>query len=294
MDPYIDVWVPHLDKLTRTQSGLDLAEYYKTLGEPVYTYTCRTNMKGQSAYRYHRLKPWQAAQLGLDGVFYWAYNSWRGDPWDDFDGPIADCGAIYNATGGPITSRRWEASREGIEDWQIMRLVEGLARGDAPAADRARKLIAEALETVLTRKDELDLANAYRLKLIEAAAALAAADPLSITAVGGKMDGRDLSVTFKTNRPASGKLLYRLLSRVLSLFIDGEHVVHELGAFLPPPRILVNDTPHVLAHVFSCVPGTRRLRPTQIERFREIQRDLTPPVWLGLAASFDQIEDLVS
>ncbi|MBN2310438.1 MAG: carbohydrate binding domain-containing protein, partial [Candidatus Hydrogenedentes bacterium] len=96
--PYIDVWVPVFSSLRSPYRGPELLELYRSLGTPVYAYTCSVFMKRLSPYTYHRLKPWDAAQLGLDGVFYWDYNSWRGDPWNDFDGPMADCGAVYNGT----------------------------------------------------------------------------------------------------------------------------------------------------------------------------------------------------
>ena len=204
LDPYIDVWVPHLHNLLHPNTGAALLAHYKGLGEPVYTYTCSVNMKSQSAYTYHRLKPWYAAQLGLDGVFYWDYNSWRNDPWDDFDGPMADCGAVYDSATGPITSRRWEASREGIEDWQLMRLIERFGDAEASAA------VQKALDAVLTNKDRHETVDECRMQLIDTAVKLAQADPLEIADIAaGAMEGA-INFSFKTNRPARGTLLYRL------------------------------------------------------------------------------------
>ncbi len=223
IDPYIDVWIPHLTMLLRRDPDGKLLAYYKRTGEPVYTYTCSTRMKALSPYSYHRLKPWQAARLGLDGVFYWAYNSWRGDPWNDFDGPIADCGVIYPpAWGKPITSRRWEASREGVEDWQLLRLVKRLADAAGPQGDAARKLIVDALNQVTAEPKDVGRAAAYRLRLIAAAEQLAGRAPLRVlkaqareSATKGDYLGAPavlprLDVSFATNRPAAGKLLYRV------------------------------------------------------------------------------------
>jgi hypothetical protein len=211
MNPVIDVWIPHLNSLENPKTGKALLAEYKRLGEPVYTYTCSTFMKALSPYTYYRLKPWQAARLGLDGVFYWDYSSWRGDPWDDFDGPIADCGAVYDSTTGPITSRRWEASREGIEDWQLMRLMERLAAQDPMAKPVVRRLIDESLDAVLTQKHRHELADAYRLRLIKAAVELAQSDPLEARDVTEATKDLALNVVFKTNRPTSGTLLHRIV-----------------------------------------------------------------------------------
>ncbi|MDQ1255599.1 MAG: hypothetical protein QG656_191, partial [Candidatus Hydrogenedentes bacterium] len=172
MDPVIDVWIPHLSSLEHPETGPALLAWYKSLNEPVYTYTCATAMKALPPYAYYRLKLWQAARLGVNGVFYWNYNSWRGDPWNDFDGEIADCGVVYIGIGGPVSSRRWEASREGIEDWQILRLAERLGGADA------KPVIDNAIEAVLAHKNDPALADTYRIQLIESALEWARREPL--------------------------------------------------------------------------------------------------------------------
>jgi len=211
MAPYIDVWIPHLPHLRSAPGGGRLLAWYKQCGKPVWTYTCRINMKAQPPYEYHRLKPWFAADLGLDGVCYWAYNSWRGDPWNDFDGPIADCGVIYPGAGEPVDSRRWEASREGIEDWQILRLVQELAQG-LPTEERRRieQDLQKRIRSVVAAPDAPDLAQSARLECIRLALDLAGRDPLRITDVRDTERDGELVVSFRTNRPARGDLLVRV------------------------------------------------------------------------------------
>ncbi len=204
-------------------------------------------MKALSPYSYHRLKPWYAASLGVEGVFYWAYNSWRGDPWDDFDGPIADCGVIYPAASGPISSRRWEASREGIEDWQLIRLVERLGK-DSKNPSQAQKLVREAIDQVLAAPAEPERASQFRLKLMAAATKLAEASPLVITDMkhetapveqaflGRKTRRSNLAVTFKTSRPATCRFLYRLkgTKRWEGLGLPANRTEHKAQVTLPP------------------------------------------------------------
>ncbi|HOZ46225.1 MAG TPA: DUF4091 domain-containing protein [Candidatus Hydrogenedentes bacterium] len=235
MDPYIDVWIPHLTQLENPQNGPALLKTYKGLGKPVYTYTCSVQMKALSPYTYHRLKPWQAARLGLNGVFYWDYNSWRGDPWNDFDGEIADCGVVYTGVDGPITSRRWEASREGIEDWQIMGLLEGLAASDEASAAEAKTIVDEALETVLARKNEPDLADRYRATLVEAAVTLGQARPLEIIAPVESLQDGALHLSFTTTWPAQGQVLFRIQGeREWNRADVAEETMHKVAIPLPP------------------------------------------------------------
>ena len=235
IDPYIDVWVPHLTKLKHAKDRVELLRYYLASGEPVYSYSCSTFMKARPAYAYHRCKPWQAASFGVNGTFYWAYNSWRGDPWNDFDGPIADCGVIYPGEGGPIDSRRWEGTREGIEDWQIMRLLKGLAEGRSQEAQPARELIGRGIEQVLAEPTDVGRAQTFRLEFIEAAQRLAAADTLRITQASETAEGRQFTVTLKTSRPAAGRLLYRVLGTGEWLSVSLPRATdHRAAVALPP------------------------------------------------------------
>jgi hypothetical protein len=171
LDPVVDVWIPHQSALYHRQHSEELRELYREIaegGEPVWTYTCSTNMKSLSPLDYYRLKEWRVWDLGLGGSCYWAYNSWRGDPWDDFDGTIADCGAVYNGPNRPITSRRWEATRDGREDYHAMHLLRRVARAQgAPAADRVESLIDSLVAEVLAARDDIAVFERARTRLLE-------------------------------------------------------------------------------------------------------------------------------
>ena len=54
---------------------------------------------------------------------------------------------------GPISSVRWELFREGLEDYEYMRLADGLVgklqrAGNTAAAERGRSAVAAALQLV--------------------------------------------------------------------------------------------------------------------------------------------------
>ena len=237
IDGFTDAWIPHLPTLQHTKDREALCATYHELqkrGEPVYAYTCDMNMKASNPYVYHRLKPWWAAHFKMDGVFYWDYNSWRGDPWDDFDGPIADCGVVYDAGNGVIDSRRWEASREGIEDWQILRLTQRLA-AEQGAEERIAPRITEILDGVIHAPKDLTKAETAKVRLIDTALELAAAAPLQAAEVRSHAADRELTVSFTTNRPASGVLYYCLKGttdwRPMALSLSSAHVIR---VALPP------------------------------------------------------------
>ncbi|MFB3894810.1 MAG: glycoside hydrolase domain-containing protein [bacterium] len=182
MAPYVDVWIPHLDSLLQSTEKDRLVALLKSTGKPVWCYTCRINMIEQPVLDYYRLKPWYAYQLGFNGVCFWAYNSWRGDPWNDFDATnidrFSDNGVIYSGDHGPITSRRWEAFRAGIQDYQYLDMLQQLIKlakeestvqGNdnlAKLAIEANGVLNEAVNQVLTKKDETTL-NLWRQKIAE-------------------------------------------------------------------------------------------------------------------------------
>ncbi|MCL6266918.1 DUF4091 domain-containing protein [Flagellimonas myxillae] len=73
-----------------------------------------------------RFIPWLALKHGTDGYLRWAYNNWTPDP---FKTPVflhtqGDDYYVYPGKNGPISSIRWELLREGIEDYELFRIIE--------------------------------------------------------------------------------------------------------------------------------------------------------------------------
>ena len=96
----------------------------------------------------HRALPWASWQAGLTGYFVWAINYWecKGMRWSTvFD--IGEAMALYPGKDGPVDSLRWEQTREGLEDYDYLVMLEQAAtRGDLPAEllTRARKVLSRA------------------------------------------------------------------------------------------------------------------------------------------------------
>ncbi len=78
---------------------------------------------------------------------YWVHSY---DPyWFDEPGRASEYGAVYLTDGKPIATKRWEATRDGIEDYELLSMLRD-AIADAPAdwADDARRLLQEAVAFV--------------------------------------------------------------------------------------------------------------------------------------------------
>jgi hypothetical protein len=215
LDPVVDLWIPHQSALYTREWSEELREVYRKIaaaGKPVWTYTCSTHMKSLSPLDYYRLKEWRVWDLGVSGSCYWAYNSWRGDPWDDFDGTIADCGSIYDGPDRPITSRRWEATRDGREDYKAMHLLREVARiQGAETAARVEALIDSLVAEVLATPQDLAVFERARARLLdvlvahcgEGAPGLSAAPEFTWT-------GEALRVRWEADAMTEGLLRYRI------------------------------------------------------------------------------------
>jgi hypothetical protein len=178
MDPYVDIWIPHLDSLWKSAYREPLTAFYKSTHKPVWCYTCRINMTAQPVLEYYRLKPWYAWKLGFDGVCFWDYNSWRGDPWSDFDvlgsEGYSDNGVVYSGANGPVTSRRWEAFRDGLQDYQYLYLLnQAILKAESSnnpeqvsLARESRVILNSAVEDVLATQSEPRLLE-WRDKIIQ-------------------------------------------------------------------------------------------------------------------------------
>lgn len=94
----------------------------KSLDKEIWTYTAEGGGKSASPIGYYRSQAWTSFQGGAGGIGFWAYADigWSGTAWDDFDGKRPDFSVIYEGSNGPLSSKRWEAWREGVEDYELL------------------------------------------------------------------------------------------------------------------------------------------------------------------------------
>jgi len=131
----------------------------------VWTYACAGPGKALPPYAYYRLQMWRAFARGDSGCGFWLYSSRERSPaavWRDlpvhagpYDVVYADEGAPVDTAGEKlIPSRRWEAWREGVEDYEylvrLQRAVEAVGSQDRAAARRARRVLGQQVEYVLS------------------------------------------------------------------------------------------------------------------------------------------------
>jgi hypothetical protein len=123
----VDIWCPKANAYQRHRATYDAL---RAAGDRVWFYTC-CEPGGKWLNRLldmELLRPalfgWAAARFGLDGFLHWGFNHWRRgqDPFErsvipnvgKFSLPAGDTHIAYPGRGGPWSSVRLEAQREGF------------------------------------------------------------------------------------------------------------------------------------------------------------------------------------
>jgi outer membrane protein assembly factor BamB len=143
----VDVWCPDLH-LFRLYPAELTAVFSKA--RQFWHYEAPGDQRGLDPLGFYRMKPWIAFQLGMNGGGYWVYSS--KDYW--IPSHESEYGVVYPGPQGPVTTKRWEASREGSQDYELLVMLRGAAQGNqTPQAKAALALIDEAVAFV-TRGQE--------------------------------------------------------------------------------------------------------------------------------------------
>lgn len=117
----IDIYSPQIDLLKDPDGRL--LNYFHGLNKRLWFYEAPSPARTFHPLGHYRTQAWLAFEYGLTGCGFWCYNSnnvnnlWRVTAPDDYD-------AIYNDGTNIIPSRRWEASRDGVEDYHLLMMLK--------------------------------------------------------------------------------------------------------------------------------------------------------------------------
>ncbi len=125
---FLEVWVPTLHHFNDWMDG-----YVKAMNEhEVWFYTC-CNPTGRYPNRFldfpllkTRILHWLNYAYGLKGYLHWGFNWWGRDPFGELNPnlPPGDTHIAYPGRDGPLASLRLEAMRDGLEDYEYLKLLE--------------------------------------------------------------------------------------------------------------------------------------------------------------------------
>lgn len=129
----IDIWVPELDVLHK---DFDFYQQLQKDGKEIWFYTC-VGPRGNYANRFieqpliqTRYLHWINYKYNVTGYLHWGLNYWIRNQLDadvSRDGgklPAGDNCIIYPGYRKLYTSIRFETMREGIDDYQLLQMLE--------------------------------------------------------------------------------------------------------------------------------------------------------------------------
>jgi outer membrane protein assembly factor BamB len=146
MLPHVDIWCPNRGGLVLDKKNEAKLDIIKGSGKPVWMYECDDNAKHQPPLGYYRAQAWLAWQHQMTGIGFWSYCTSQDDPW--FVPKLRYDYLLVYPGNGVVSSKRWEAVRDGIEDYGMLRLLSQklAARNAAAKADdvaAANRLLGE-------------------------------------------------------------------------------------------------------------------------------------------------------
>ena len=161
--PYIDIWMPQIDLLKRKDKSL--LNFYKSTGKTVWAYEAPGVSKLLKPLGLYRMQPWLAFRYGLTGSGMWTYNYkniWLTQQPPPFN--ISYC-IVYEDGQTLVPSRRWQAYRDGVEDYNMLTLlqekIENARRNKANSKliSKAETLLQNAVMDVTQKQEEAESIN---------------------------------------------------------------------------------------------------------------------------------------
>ncbi|MFH1741024.1 MAG: glycoside hydrolase domain-containing protein [bacterium] len=125
MADYVDIWCPNrMGFLLDEDPRLDVMKKNSVM---LWTYECLHHAKHRAPLQYYRGFAWLAELRGLSGFGFWSYCTSSDDPWEFPAKRGHDYLLIYPGN-GIVTSRRWEACRDGSEDMRAVTILKALMK----------------------------------------------------------------------------------------------------------------------------------------------------------------------
>jgi len=176
--PYFDLYCPSIAEIAN-------AERVRVCGQtrrPSWAYACASE-KNSDPSAYYRWLSWKAFQGGFGGVGMWVYvDANCATPSDYTSG--TSYALIYGWDQGIVDSKRWEAWRQGIADFEYLTMlrsaVQKARRADKPHPDlaAAEEVLAKSVEEVCGTSEYMgdaerpQLADQWRRQILESLEAL--------------------------------------------------------------------------------------------------------------------------
>jgi outer membrane protein assembly factor BamB len=145
MSDVTDVWQPDIG--TVEALGKPYLEAMRKGNKEVWTYTPPGDARITKPLGFYRALAWMAFHWDMQGAGYWVYYS--ADLWASRPENEPDYGSVAFDGRSLLPSRRWEATRDGIEDYNMLCLLrDGLKKRPEK---KIQRLLDEAVDYVANR-----------------------------------------------------------------------------------------------------------------------------------------------
>ncbi len=135
----VDIWCPSTELLDRL--GDEMLRVVRQVATEIWYYGAPGRAKTLSCLGHYRQWMWRAWVQNMTGAGWWCFaHHADADRWDGPNRTGNFYATAYDAPGGLVTSKRWEATREAIEDYEYLFLLRA-----AIAAAEERHVPAAAL-----------------------------------------------------------------------------------------------------------------------------------------------------
>jgi len=190
ISPYVDILCAGIDGVDRIYGShpADRNQDYALLAKkPEFFWTYANPMppfpQTVSPYSRYRLPVWRAWQAGMSGFGYWIYSyKTHWNSYNHKDGKNWAVVYFADADDAPpgiskkelvVTGKRWEATREGVEDYVYLYLLkEAIQKAGSNISPEllaeARRVLAESPKTVLADRENTSLADRAKEDILKA------------------------------------------------------------------------------------------------------------------------------
>jgi hypothetical protein len=183
--PNLPMWLDHKTLFT------DFYTRQREAGRHLWLYSCSGPGKLLDPFAYYRMQEWFCWIHGAEGAGFWAFGDGNGAfPWNEYATGVGAYTPLFLSATAVTPGKHMEAIREGVEDYEYLRMlrdrIDELARKGVPAATLApaRKLLAEGPARVTAcmtssaagywiAPNDRTVADKVRVEILEALASLA-------------------------------------------------------------------------------------------------------------------------
>jgi len=142
---YVDIVCPALP-ITQQQTIMNYLEQLRQQGKILWFYNAGSPAQLLDPTGYYRIQPWYAYVYNFVGSHFWAYADTEvNSSWNEYPAiGLSNWAPCYIDNNTITITKHWEAAREGIEDYQYLKMLKN--RSDQLAStDPNNPLVAEAV-----------------------------------------------------------------------------------------------------------------------------------------------------